>query len=333
MSTVNSKVEARDHRSRAAELVLGTVQLGLPYGAANLAGMPNEGAAMTLIGAAISSGVRSFDTARAYGDAERRLGLALGALDSSDISVITKLDPLAGLTPACPPAEALARARDSLAASRAALRRERLDVYLLHRAWHRTAWGGAVWRELIAQKGRGGIGRLGVSVSAPEEALAALADPHVEQIQLPFNLLDRRYDQSGVIEAARRRPDVIIHVRSVLMQGLLGGATQARWPLIEGVDPPAILEELRMCATRYGRRGHVDLCIAYARSQDWIDGVVMGCETLDQISENAALFSEPLLGDGAMADIQARFSGLPREFLEIPAWPAGRIFSTGEICL
>ena len=146
-------------------------------------------------------------------------------------------------------------ARQSLEASRAALKRERLDALLVHRAWHREAWGGAVWKELIEQKEQGAIGRLGVSVGTPGEALAALADPHVDQIQLPFNLLDHRYGESGVIEAARRRPEVVIHVRSVLMQGLLGGSSQARWPAIDGVDPPKILGALHECAQRCRRRG------------------------------------------------------------------------------
>ena len=49
-----------------AGFALGTVQLGLPYGAANLTGMPTEEQATELVGFAVKSGVASFDTADAY---------------------------------------------------------------------------------------------------------------------------------------------------------------------------------------------------------------------------------------------------------------------------
>ena len=62
---------------RPAELVLGSVQLGLDYGAANRTGKPSHEAALRLVRRAAESGVKTFDTARAYGDSEERLGEAL----------------------------------------------------------------------------------------------------------------------------------------------------------------------------------------------------------------------------------------------------------------
>ena len=64
-------------KARPAELVLGSVQLGLAYGAANRTGKPSRGQACRLVSRAVDAGITKFDTARAYGDAEERLGEAL----------------------------------------------------------------------------------------------------------------------------------------------------------------------------------------------------------------------------------------------------------------
>jgi hypothetical protein len=49
-----------------AELALGTVQLGLPYGAANSTGMPTEEEAVAIVREAVAGGVRELDTAHGY---------------------------------------------------------------------------------------------------------------------------------------------------------------------------------------------------------------------------------------------------------------------------
>src|SRR5262249_3027552 len=73
-------------------LVLGPAQLGLRYGVANSAGMLADSEAISLVRAAIAGGIRTIDTARAYGDAERRIGLALQP-GSPSTTIVTKLDP------------------------------------------------------------------------------------------------------------------------------------------------------------------------------------------------------------------------------------------------
>ena len=77
---------------RSAELVLGSVQLGVAYGAANRTGKPAHGAALQLVRRAADAGISQFDTARAYGDSEERIGEALEGRKA--IRTITKLSPL-----------------------------------------------------------------------------------------------------------------------------------------------------------------------------------------------------------------------------------------------
>src|SRR5690348_3290015 len=129
--------------ARPAGLVLGSVQLGLPYGIANRTGQPSRAAALRLVQKAANCGIAEFDTARAYGESESRLGEALHGRKA--VRTITKLSPLAELAPNASRADVRAAVDRSIAESLAALKHGRLDCLLLHRAGHMTAFGGAVW--------------------------------------------------------------------------------------------------------------------------------------------------------------------------------------------
>jgi aryl-alcohol dehydrogenase-like predicted oxidoreductase len=301
---------------KAAALVLGCVQLGLSYGIANKAGKPTAEAALVLARRALSGGISCFDTARAYGDSEERLGAAgLKAV------IVTKLDPLGALASDAPPAEAAAAAEASVAASLNALRRERLDCLLLHRAAHRTSHGGAIWARLLELRAAGRIAKLGVSVQSPQEALEALGDGDVRHIQLPFNLLDKRWQKAGVPEACRERGDVCVHVRSVFLQGLLCAGDPAIWPRVEGVEPARLVTLIASLAKDLGRESAADLSLAYARGQDFIHGVVIGMESVAQLETNLRLAAKPALSQAEIRHVDERVPPLPEQLLNPALWP------------
>lgn len=298
--------------------VLGTVQLGLPYGAANITGLPDAATAIALLRAAFDAGVRAFDTARAYGLAEDRLGTALGERD--DVEIVTKLDPLAHLSPDAAPRDAVAAAQASLEASRTALRRDLLQVLLLHRAAHRTAWGGAIWDLLRDVQSRGIVARLGISAQSPEELTAALDDSAVAHVQLPFNMLDHRWREAGLPARLRARPDVTVHVRSIFLQGLLAAPATAHWPRVAGFAPETLRAQLEGTARRCGREAPADLALAFVRAQDWIDGVVIGLETQAQLKHDLALYARPPLASEACVMIE-RLQHVPEPLLDPSQWP------------
>jgi aryl-alcohol dehydrogenase-like predicted oxidoreductase len=302
-----------------AELVLGSVQLGLAYGAANRTGKPSRTAALRLVRRAAESGVTKFDTARAYGDSEERLGEALETRKAA--RTITKLSPLGELGEGASRDEVRAAVDASIASSIAALRRERIDCLLLHRAAHMTAFGGAIWERLTEMLEDGTVLSLGVSVQSPQEALEALAHVDVRHIQLAFNLLDWRWREAGVIDDILERPHVTIHARSVFLQGILAADDEAVWPAIDGVNAGAVLRELSAIANDFGRESVADLCLAYARGQDWIDGVVVGMETEAQLDDNLRLFVRPPLAPEDCAEIASRVPRVPLQLLDPAQWP------------
>jgi len=305
--------------TRRPVLALGTVQLGLPYGIANRTGQPSRPEAVAIIRRAIEQGVEILDTARAYGEAEDVVGEALSKLGAERVSVVSKLAPI-GEETELSWAEARTRAASSLEQSRRALRRDRIEWFLLHRATHRTAWGGAVWEDLLRARQAGLIGALGVSVQSPAELQQILAEGgDVELVQLPLNLLDHRWD--GLLREVRLRGHPAIHTRSPYLQGLLLLPDERDWPRVVGIDPTAILKHMLEAMTSCGLEGRDELCLAYLRRRDDIDAVVVGVESMEQLRRNLDLWTRAPLDASVAAALRARFTNLPEVLLNPARWP------------
>jgi aryl-alcohol dehydrogenase-like predicted oxidoreductase len=302
----------------SAELVLGTAQLGLAYGAANRTGQPSDNEARMLLRAAVSAGVRWIDTAAAYGSSEQRIGAALPG--SLRVRIATKLSPLSELPQDATAGAVRQAVSDSIRRSCTRLKTDRLEVLMLHRAEHLTAMNGAIWNTVKEFRDEGALYDLGVSVYSPEEALQAIADRDVRHIQLPFNVLDWRWRESGVIEALAKRPGVTVHARSAFLQGLLAAGTSASWPAIEGIDPQDLVHRLASLARELGRDSIADLCLAYVRAQTWIDGVVVGMENLQQLALNLALFKRPALSGAEIMRIDAALPHASERLLNPALW-------------
>jgi aryl-alcohol dehydrogenase-like predicted oxidoreductase len=149
-------------------------------------------------------------------------------------------------------------------------------------------------------------------------ALEAAAVTHV---QLPFNILDWRWRESGVIAALQARSSVTVHARSVFLQGVLAAGDPKIWPRISGVDAPATIAWLTQTTEAFRRASVADLALAFARGQSWIDGVVVGQETETQLDENLRLCSHPPLSVEDCDTIAATAPRLPAIFLNPARWP------------
>jgi aryl-alcohol dehydrogenase-like predicted oxidoreductase/spore coat polysaccharide biosynthesis protein SpsF (cytidylyltransferase family) len=308
-----------------SRLTLGTAQLGMPYGRTNVAGQPDDRDAREMVRRAVLHGVTHLDCAQAYGTAEQRLGRALRMKPREPVTVVTKLDPLDDLPAAASRAEVARAVVGSVHASMVSLGVERLEVVLLHRWEHRTAFGGEVWRSLVELREAGLIGRVGASVQSPREALEALEDPDVTHLQLPFNVLDRRWIEAGVDRMAAARAGVVVHARSVLLQGVLPAAA-ALWPALpggaDGDYPSRWVTALSELASRLGRESVADLCFAYVRAHEWITSAVVGAATVAEVDENLRLFTSPCLTETEREEVDASIPDPPPALLDPSTWVA-----------
>lgn len=285
----------RDNALGQGPWLLGTVQIGIPYGAANIGGQPDLAMAARMLNQAAALGVTHVDTARAYGDSELRIGRSLAHGLSERLGVVTKVRPLDEVPVDAPPGWVDAAVVASVQESLHALRSNAVSALLLHRWGDWVKSGGAAARTLVRLRDEGLASVVGVSIGARDELVAALADDRVGYVQMPVNLVDRRWLHPDVQAALRARPDVVVTARSVFLQGLLVGGSNARWPDATTQDHLQIPSAVAQLVTELGRRDATDLCLAYVRGRSFVTSVVLGADTPEQIDDHAELMQRPPL--------------------------------------
>ena len=200
----------------APQLCLGTVQFGLPYGVTNQVGQVPEAEVRRILDLAAASGIELLDTAQAYGTSETVLGHCWPK--NAPRRLISKLS-----------AGAARQAwEDRLIFSLQRLQASKLDGFLLHQSSDLLAPDGeALLSWLESLRSRGLVNRIGVSIYEASE-LDSLPLDRLQLVQLPLSVYDQRLIRDGTIGKLQDL-GIAIHVRSVLLQGLLLESPH-RWP-------------------------------------------------------------------------------------------------------
>ena len=193
---------------------LGTWQLGGDWGDVD------DASAFAVLDAALDAGVNLFDTADVYGDgrSEQLIGRFLRRQPSADVFVATKMGRRAEQVPEN---YVLSNFRQWNDRSRTNLGVDRLDLVQLHCPPTAVFASDEVFDALdtIVEEGR--IAHYGVSVETVDQALTAIARPHVATVQIIFNAF-RQKPLDDVLPAARQN-GVGILARVPLASGLLAG--------------------------------------------------------------------------------------------------------------
>lgn len=196
-------------------LGLGGAQFGMPYGTTNTLPPPDKRELGRILERAAEAGIGFVDTAPAYGDSEERIGLAIGSDGRFRLGTKTVV------LPDGPSRDRGGAIRDGIRRSLDRLRRNRLDLLTLH---HADALSGPDWPEIVqalqAAKADGLVGRIGASLYDPSELDVVVPRLAPEVVQVPVNPLDRRFLEPACLDRLRRH-GIVLHARSVFLQGLL----------------------------------------------------------------------------------------------------------------
>ena len=281
----------------------------MDYGIANRAGLPDPERAKSVIHTAIDAGIREFDTAQAYGNSEIILGTELSALGVIDqVKIITK-----GIVELNSKFHAILH--DIMECSLNNLGTRRLYGFMLHKEqlldqWH-IGLGGCM-RGLLNS---GKVQRIGISVYSPQKALQALSIDEVSMIQIPTNVLDRRFEAAGVFREAGCRGKRI-YVRSVFLQGLLLMPLENLPPRMAFASPA--LATLQFLADSAGISRH-QLALGYVRDAYPDAKIVFGAETPEQVWGNVDAWLTPL-SEGIIEQIRERFKDINPKILNPVRW-------------
>ena len=145
--------------------------------------------------------------------------------------------------------------------------------------------------------------------------------PEIRYIQLPFNLLDWRWDKViPKMVAARAARNVTVHVRSALLQGLLVSMDERHWMRANVENVPHVkswlLEQVATCQ----RANITDLCLAYVNAMPWVDGIALGLENMSQLRENIGYFTHLDLSEEQVKGIQMTRPRLSEATLNPALW-------------
>ncbi len=268
-------------------LSMGTVELGLDYGIgpSEKVSRPREAEAIRLVHAALDMGVNFFDTARAYGDSERVLGLALKGR-RTEVVLATKVDPRRPDRGLWPDGEIQHFMLASLETSLRKLRTDYVDIWMIH------SIDEAMWsqREPIAEalaeaRRRGLVRWTGASFYGTTLPAEALSYDIFDVIQVAYSVLDQRMD-ARVFPLARAH-DVGVVVRSILLKGALTERAESLPPHLEPLRERSRRFRELLAATRGGMTP-AQGAIAFGLANLAIHTVLVGVRTEAELAEDVA---------------------------------------------
>ena len=261
-----------------SKIALGTVQFGIDYGVNSVDGQVKPEEVKKILSYARSKNIDLLDTAPAYGNSEK----ILGKINISNFKVVTKTRHFDSLEINNNDVKLL---NNDFHHSLKDLKQDSVYGVLVHNADDLLKPGAKkIFDQLQELKKSKKIVKIGVSVYNHRQLQSILDSFDIDLVQLPFNILDRRMIDSGML-ATLYSKGTEVHVRSVFLQGLLLMSEQSR-------------PEKFNCWSGLWRIWHewlndnkltaLEATIRYAVSMPEVSKVLVGVDNLDQLKEIVA---------------------------------------------
>ncbi len=299
-----------------SKYTLGTVQLGMEYGIANKSGKPDMGKSFDIMHTALAGGVNSIDTALLYGDSELVIGnfLQEEKCDLEQMVLTTKfrISPDGNLSDK----DIEAQIRSFAGHSLQRLKIKRIPVYMLHNPKDMSHYGKVVPETLKKLQKEGVIEKAAVSVYTPQEAEEMLKNDIYEAVQLPMNIFDTRFVNSGILKKLHSAGKVVF-VRSVFLQGLFFSDPAGLKGSLREAEVP--LRQLAGLAEREGM-SIAQLALSYIRDMREVTSLVIGAETPEQVRENIELVEGPEISEKTRNEAYKLFDGMSVNILDPNNW-------------
>ena len=251
------------------KITLGTVQFGLNYGISNKIGIPLDAELRSIFETAKKFGIKYLDTAKAYGNAEKRIG----ELSNNEFQIISKF----------PNISSVGELRTVFLETLYNLKAKSIYGYLAHNA-DVLINNPELWNVLLELKKEGKINKIGYSLYQPEQLDKLIAMNLIpDLVQLPYSILDRKFESKFSL---LKSFGTEIHVRSVFLQGLYFMNPDELPEKLKSFQP--ILNEFqKYCQEEKVSASEVALNFAILNKN--IDQVVLGVENAEQLQENINL--------------------------------------------
>ncbi len=293
-------------------LVLGTAQFGSNYGIANTdkTGRPDQITVNAIVQEAWENGIQEFDTAQGYGKSEEALGEALSELGvSAEAIIISKFDPALDYLDRSALSNALGESLSRLGIPS-------LYGMMLHREELLSIWDNGLSKILHDFALSGRVKYIGISVYSPDKAIQALNTEGIDMVQLPTNILDRRFETAGVFRLAGKKRKKI-YIRSVFLQGLIFIDAEEISEEMSFARP--ILERLK-CLSEELDLTRQEIALGYIRSAIPNSRVIFGVDTVEQVKENLLCWNKNP-SPHMVSQVRKLFGCIDEKILNPTLWP------------
>ena len=256
-----------------SKLILGTVQFGLRYGINNTIGKLTEDQVFELLETAYDLGVRTLDTAEAYGNAHSVIS-NFHKQSKKRFNIISKysssnfdysIDLVERIQVHC-----------------SNFNVNYLEGYMFHSYNDFKMNINNNPNVLDNIKNSGLVKKIGVSAYSNNEIEDLLNFKNINLIQLPFNLFDNEYQRKEILEKAKKR-NIEIHTRSVFLQGLffkdINTLTNCLLPLKNNLSELSLILKNNNISIE-------SLALNYPLNKTYIDKVLIGVDSLEQLKNN-----------------------------------------------
>ncbi len=286
------------------KLGLGTAQLGMNYGVANVLGKPAIDQSIEILKTAFEGGVRCFDTASSYGNSEFVIGefiKGLSVIDLKEIQISTKF-------------MKLDTAEQEVRKSLENLNCLEVDYAMLHNAKEVFIDPERFKNTINTIKRCGLAKKIGVSVYSVADILECLKFD-IDVIQVPYNIIDHRISKD-LFKTIKNR-NIEVHARSIYLQGLLTLNVHEIPKHLEKSIP--IINKLHEL-TRKTNFDLKELLFLFVRDSDCIDKFFIGCESTEQVKENLLKNQLPKLKEEIFKLAEYEFKNVDETILNPSLW-------------
>lgn len=301
--------------SGGSRLALGTLQMGIPYGVANAAGVPSREDAFAILDTAWESDVDMVDTAAAYGESEAILGEWMASRNAHP-RIVTKLPPLPKVAH---DVESISIHYEThLQASLARLGRPAVWGLLLHEPADFLSWPREIAEVLHGFRKQGLASHVGASLYRSEDCQALLSAPELDLFQIPFNIFDQRFlPSANALQTASSRSKILLG-RSCFLQGLFFLPPDEAAARVPG-SREYLMRLQRIAWTRGTSVSR--LALGFALSFPELSALVLGVDSAAQMRENQAAYREGPLAPDLVAEIREAFASVPPSLRDPSRWP------------
>ena len=256
-----------------SKLILGTVQFGLNYGINNAIGKMSEDKVFELLENAYDLGVKTLDTAEAYGNAHSVIS-NFHKQSKKRFNIISKYSS----SNFDYPIDLVERIQVHCSNFNV----NYLEGYMFHSYNDFKMNINKDPNVLDNIKNSGLVKKIGVSVYSNDEIEDLLNFKNINLIQLPFNLFDNEYQRKEILEKAKKR-NIEIHTRSAFLQGLffkdVNTLHKNLLPLKKDLSDLILLSKKSNISL-------AELALNYPLSKSYIDKVLIGVDSLEQLKYN-----------------------------------------------